>query len=100
MDRLRAKSVSLTATWNFCSAKPGFEVEVFDHHAAGAGATRRPDFRSGLPAQAASFATNWRQKGVIGDWREPDTFRVAAVPLYNSFQDVYRFVERFSAALQ
>jgi len=37
-------------------------------------------------------------EGVIGDWREPDTFRVAAVPLYNSYQDVYRFVERFEAA--
>ena len=26
-------------------------------------------------------------------------FRVAAVPLYNSYQDVYSFVQRFSAAL-
>lgn len=39
-------------------------------------------------------------KGVIGDWREPDTFRVAAVPLYNSYRDVFRFVEKFTAALQ
>jgi kynureninase len=38
-------------------------------------------------------------KGVIGDWREPDIFRVAAVPLYTSYQDVYRFVQHFSAAL-
>jgi kynureninase len=38
-------------------------------------------------------------EGVIGDWREPDTYRVAAVPLYNSFRDVYRFVQRFSSAL-
>jgi len=38
-------------------------------------------------------------EGVIGDWREPDIYRVAAVPLYNSFRDVYQFVERFSAAL-
>ena len=36
---------------------------------------------------------------VIGDWREPDTYRVAPVPLYNSFRDVYRFVQRFSVAL-
>jgi kynureninase len=36
---------------------------------------------------------------VIGDWREPDIFRVAAVPLYNSYQDVYGFVQRFWAAL-
>ena len=37
------------------------------------------------------------QIGVIADWREPDVIRVAPVPLYNTFEDVYRFAEIFHA---
>lgn len=39
------------------------------------------------------------RKGIIADWREPNVIRVAPVPLYNSFEDVYRFAETFDKAL-
>ena len=39
------------------------------------------------------------QNGVISDWREPDVIRVAPAPLYNSYQDVYEFIQRFKKIL-
>ncbi len=49
-----------------------------------------------------SFKENGKQifdkltkAGVIADWREPGVIRVAPVPLYNSFEDVFNFVNQF-----
>ena len=36
--------------------------------------------------------------GVIADWREPDVIRLAPVPLYNSFQDVFDLAKLFKKA--
>ena len=34
-----------------------------------------------------------QSKGVIADWREPNVIRIAPVPMYNSFEDVYTLYE-------
>ena len=38
-------------------------------------------------------------KNVIGDWREPNVIRMAPTPLYNSYEDVYEFVERLKESV-
>jgi kynureninase len=37
--------------------------------------------------------------GVSADWREPDVIRIAPVPLYNSYSDVYAFAGILSSSL-
>jgi len=31
------------------------------------------------------------EHGVIADWREPNVIRMAPVPFYNSFEEIYKF---------
>lgn len=38
----------------------------------------------------ALFDKMW-EAGVIADWREPNVIRIGPAPLYNSFEDAYRF---------
>lgn len=41
-----------------------------------------------------------KANGVSLDWRYPDVIRIAAVPLYNTFEEIYRFVETLERLLQ
>lgn len=43
--------------------------------------------------------TKLMENGVIPDWREPNVIRCAPVPLYNSFEDIYRFGEILKSLL-
>ena len=95
LERVHAKGTSLTAYMQFLldqQGSPKFSV-----------ITPREETRRGaqlslrLLRGGRKLCDQLAAAGVIGDWREPDTFRVAAVPLYNSYQDVYRFVQRFAA---
>jgi kynureninase len=40
-----------------------------------------------------SIQDELESRGMMTDWREPNVIRAAPVPLYNSFEDVFRFVE-------
>ena len=40
------------------------------------------------------------KQGVIADWREPNVIRIAPVPLYNSFEDIFRFGEIINSILK
>ena len=31
------------------------------------------------------------EKGIFADWREPSVIRIAPVPLYNTFQEIWKF---------
>ena len=97
MEGLRAKSVLLTAYLEFllrqkASAKFSIITPAEpDRRGAQISVRIRQDGRALCDKLAA--------EGVIGDWREPDTFRIAPVPSYNTFCDVYQFVQQFLAAL-
>ena len=39
------------------------------------------------------------KEGVIADWREPNVIRLAPVPFYNSFKDIYQLGQIIEKAL-
>jgi len=97
MERLRAKSVLLTGYLEFLlkqQASSRFSIITpRDSERRGAQLSIR------VLAEGRALCARLTEEGILGDWREPDTYRVAPVPLYNSYLDVYRFARRFLAAV-
>lgn len=44
-----------------------------------------------MHGQGKALFDKLTQKGVIADWREPNVIRMAPVPMYNNYEDIYRF---------
>ncbi len=97
LDALRDKSVSLTGYLEFLlREKSSSEFSVITP----AEETRRgAQLSLRLSRRGREICDRLAAVGVVADWREPDILRVAPVPLYNSYADVFQFVQRFSAAL-
>lgn len=93
MENLRAKSELLTGYLEFLLDQQ--KAQTFSIITPREPARRGAQLSIRLPNHGRDVCDRLAAEAVIGDWREPDTYRVAPVPLYNSYVDVYRFVERF-----
>jgi kynureninase len=97
MNALRSKSEKLTAYLEFLLDQIGNErisvITPRDPNQRGCQLSIRvKDADRGLFESLTS-------RGVSADWREPDVIRVAPVPLYNSFTDVYEFSQRLKSCV-
>lgn len=101
MDKLRAKSLRLTAYLeSLLQAKLPNALTITtpaDPEARGCQLSLRLR-RS--PTEARAVFDSLASQGVFCDWREPDIIRVAPVPLYNTFVDVWQFVAALEQALR
>jgi len=99
MEPLREKSLRLTGYLEWLlQRETGDSVEVLtpaDPRRRGCQLSFR--VKSRRPGRAV--LEKLEASGVTCDWREPDVIRVAPVPLYNRYAEVYRFVEILRGAL-
>jgi kynureninase len=90
---LRAKSETLTSYLEFLLAQqPSEKFSILTpRDPSQRGAQLSLQIKKGGRAVCDRLA----QQGIVCDWRQPDILRVAPVPLYNSFVDVYTFTDKF-----
>ena len=96
LARLRAKSTALTGFLEFLLDAQAPAVRIITPREA----TERGCQLSLRVAGGPRIFQRLSAAGVVCDWREPDTLRVAPVPLYNRYEDVWRFSEHLARALR
>jgi kynureninase len=98
MPKLRQKSLGLTAYLEYLLGRIGggfFEIITpKDPKARGCQLSIR------LHDNGKAVFDRLRPRGVVADFRPPDVIRVAPVPLYNTYSDVYHFAQAFAEALR
>ena len=98
MERLRSKSVSLTGYLEFLLRQE--KSSKFPIVTPAEQDRRGSQLSIRLSNNGRALCDKLTAEGVFGDWREPDTYRLAPIALYNTYRDVYRFVQSFNTALQ
>jgi kynureninase len=97
MDVLRQKSLVLTdALDSGIRALEHPSLEIFTPQEAGQRGCQISLYVRRNGKRLFQFLS---QNGVIADWREPDVIRMAPVPLYNTPDDVERFLEVLKSGL-
>ena len=91
IHRLREKSVRMSAYFLECMAD--IQSESFRIITPANAEERGCQFSLQLTHPDKKYFHALTHQGVIADWREPDVIRIAPVPLYNTFSDIYRFTE-------
>ena len=92
IKKLREKSIALTGYWEYLLKTHEEEIGIeiitpADPSQRGAQLSLR------AKENGKALFQKLTDSGVICDWREPDVIRCAPVPLYNCFEDVWKFVE-------
>jgi kynureninase len=101
MAEIRAKSVRLTAyAERLMHQRCGKEIQTITPGAIEERGCQLSFRVSGDSRRGRRVFDALAVHGVVCDWREPDIIRIAPVPLYNRFVDVYEFVEELAGALQ
>ena len=101
MARVREKSIALTAFLQQLVEirLPGL-VDIITPSAASERGCQLSLRIARSPAAAKRCHDYLSEAGVVSDWREPDVVRLAPIPLYNSFGDVFAAVDALSQAVR
>lgn len=94
MKRLRRKSLVLTRylEWQLKRELAGRVRFLTPEDPARRGCHLAVQFDP-APRNERAFAARLRSAGIVADWRRPNVLRLAPVPLYNRFRDVYAAVQ-------
>jgi kynureninase len=100
MQALRAKSIQLSGFLEHLLQAQLPHLQLITPKAADARGAQLSIRLPPGPLRGKALLARLEAAGAVCDWREPDTLRVAPVPLYNRFEDVFRFVAALAQALR